>query len=763
MHLFDRKFQDLLRGRTVLEKWIIIFAAVLSCAFLVLAVMKIRGIGIFAVKSTTCTSDECLISASTITRSMNVAVEPCDDFYEFACGKYIEELEPDKPTNWFNEKTKNISEEITKILEEMDRTKDLRSLKKARRLYKSCLDTDTLNDIGYEPVFKILDMVGLPRKFPDFTAARYVNGVRFNVARTLGLIQRYLGMDIMVQLSMEANPKNNLTTMTVGPVSAYTSKLPEPLYDYHRPKKIGQQRPFDIRTIFDDEEFNKKIAMAKVEYMMKIIISMFPEELFNTTALARFCVIVLTFEANLLKKDVDYEKKGEEFTTGGLRDYMYSNTTDTFGDNLFDWQSFVDHFTTDTNVTWTMSDTILVRNPEYFLELQSKLIDTPLEEIQQFLWWRVVESLAIHTTTTMIQLREKFFDVILPSPKRLTRQEFCTTVTKSILKYPVAYEFYSRHDLKDTTKKVFEMISQLQYVFKNMISESDWMDEETKRAIFIKLDALKVGVGYPKIFETPDLLDKQFDYVKIIENEYLQTIVNINVEELIMTLDQLGKPENNAPKQIMTDPLEVNAFYNRLENSINIPAGILRVPFFNKGVDVVNYGAIGSIIGHEITHGFDIEGKNYDSHGHKSPQWTLNAEREYLFRALCFVNQYDKFKIGSNIQLNGTHTLGENMADNVGLKQSWKAYKSNNIGEGFHLPGLTEYSNDQLFFLSYANVWCRKPNKKNDEQITYIINDEHSPSTARVLGSLRNSPEFSEAWKCPAGSPMNPSYKCSMW
>uniref|UniRef100_A0A2S2NAI4 Neprilysin n=1 Tax=Schizaphis graminum TaxID=13262 RepID=A0A2S2NAI4_SCHGA len=618
MHLFDRKFQDLLRGRTVLEKWIIIFAAVLSCAFLVLAVMKIRGSGIFAAKITTCTSDECLISASTITRSMNVAVEPCDDFYEFACGKYIEELEPDKPTNWFNEKTKNISEEITEILEEMDRANDLRSLKKARRLYKSCLDTDTLNHIEYEPVFKILDMVGLPRKFPDFTAERYVNGVRFNVARTLGLIQRYLGMDIMVQLSMEVNPKNNLTTMTVGPVSAYSSKLPEPLYDYHRPKKIGQQRPFDIHTIFDDNELNKRLAMAKVEYMMKIIMSMFPNEVFDTNTLARLCVVVLTFEANLLKKDVDYEKKGEEFTTGGLRDYMYSNTTDTFGDNLFDWQSFVDHFTMDTNATWTMSDTILVRNPEYFLELQSKLIDTPLEEIQQFLWWRIVESLAIHTTNTMTQLRDKFFDEILPLPKKLTRQEFCTTVTKSILKYPIAYEFYSRHDLKDTTKKVFKMISQLQYVFKNMISESDWMDEKTKRAIFLKLDALKIGVGYPTIFETPDLLDKKFDYVKIIENEYLQTIVNIKAEEQLMTLDQLGKPETAAAKQIMTDPLEVNAFYNRLENSINIPAGILRVPFFNKGVDVVNYGAIGSIIGHEITHGFDIEGRRTYRNGRSS-------------------------------------------------------------------------------------------------------------------------------------------------
>jgi len=694
---------------------------------------------------------------------MNVDVEPCDDFYEFACGNYIEELEPNKPTNWFNERTKNIFDEITKILEETDHTNDLRCIKKARSLYRMCLDTDKLDKLVYEPVFKILDKVGLPRKFPNFTATRYVNGVRFNVARTLGLIQRYLGMDIMVQLSLETNPKNNITTMAVGPVSSYSSKLPEPLYEYHHPKTFGQQRPFNIHTVFEEEEYNKKIIMAKVEYMLKIIILMFPEEFFNTSALAKFCVELLSFESNLLKKNVDYDKKGEEFTTVGLRDYMYSNTTDTFGDNLFDWQSYVDHVTEDTNSTWTMNDIILVRNPEYFLELQSKLIDTSLVEIQQFLWWRVVEYLTIHTTSIMTKVREQFLDVLLPVPKRLTRQEFCTSVTKSILKYPIAYEFYSRHDLKNTTKKVFEMINQLQYVFKNMISESDWTDEETKRTILLKLDALKVEVGYPKIFEMPDQLDKKFDYVKIIENEYLQTILNINADEFVMALNQLGKLETTAARQIITDPLEVNAFYNRLDNSINIPAGILQVPFFNKGVDVVNYGAIGSIIGHEITHGFDIEGKNYDSHGNKARQWTLEAEREYLLRALCFVKQYDKFKIGSKYQLNGTHTLGENMADNVGLKQSWKAYKSNNIGEGFDLPGLIDYSNDQIFFLSYANVWCRKQNKKNDEHVEYVVHDEHSPSIARVLGSLRNSPEFSKAWKCPAGSPMNPTQKCSMW
>ncbi|KAE9537471.1 hypothetical protein AGLY_006494 [Aphis glycines] len=206
-------------------------------------------------------------------------------------------------------------------------------------------------------------------------------------------------------------------------------------------------------------------------------------------------------------------------------------------------------------------------------------------------------------------------------------------------------------------------------------------------------------------------------------------------------------------------------FYSMFTNRCHtdIPAGILQTPFFYKGNDVVNYGAIGTVIGHEITHGFDIEGKNYDIHGHKVPQWTPDSERQYLLRALCFVNQYDNFKLSLYTQVNGTRTLGENMADNVGLKQSWKAYKSNKIGQRFHLPGLTKYTNDQLFFLSYANLWCRVPTTKNDEQIQGILQDEHSPSLVRVIGSLRNSLDFAKVWNCPAGSPMNPTQKCTMW
>ncbi|KAE9537310.1 hypothetical protein AGLY_006333 [Aphis glycines] len=544
MHLFDRKLQDLFRERTVLEKWIIFFACLLTCTFFVLAIMRVRGDGIFAEKNVTCASDECLVAASSIMKSINLDVNPCDNFYEFACGKWQQnhQGQSEIPTNWFVEKSKNITKEVTKILENNDSPNDLRSVREARRLYRSCMDIRTINSVEYEPVFVFLEKVGLPRQFPDFTTATYLNGTSFNVARTLALIQRYLGVDILLQLGVDVNPSTNLTAITISPVTSYSSPLPEPLYDYHNQEKFGYQRPFDIHRLFDPEEFKERIARAKLEYMVKVIITLFPSELFNSAIVLQNCVKVLALEIKLLNNNIDYEIKPEEFRTGDLMKYMYSNSSDPLDDRLFDWQSFIDHFTTESNVQWTMDDIVLVRQKEYLLELQWVLTDTPLEDIQRLIWWRVVESLVLHTTSLMVDMKSSYFESIIQFERRLTRQEFCTSVTKSILKFPIAYEFYTRHDLKDTIAKVFEMVSQLQEELKNMISESDWTDNETKETMLSKLDALRIGIGYPKIFETPYLLDQKYSYVNIMVFEYLQSILNIKTAEVGQILEQLGQP-----------------------------------------------------------------------------------------------------------------------------------------------------------------------------------------------------------------------------
>lgn len=176
----------------------------------------------------------------------------------------------------------------------------------------------------------------------------------------------------------------------------------------------------------------------------------------------------------------------------------------------------------------------------------------------------------------------------------------------------------------------------------------------------------------------------------------------------------------------------------------------------------MNYGAIGAILGHELTHGFDIEGKEYDKKGLRNSWWRPEVTKEYFDRAQCFVRQYDKYNVTATQRVNGSFTLAENIADNGGIREAFLGYRRYTARHGAEpaLPGLNQYSHEQLFFLSFANVWCHN----SDSQFDVLqLRDSHSPARFRVIGALSNFPAFAETWSCPAGTPMNPESKCIIW
>ncbi|CAB3388789.1 Hypothetical predicted protein [Cloeon dipterum] len=224
--------------------------------------------------------------------------------------------------------------------------------------------------------------------------------------------------------------------------------------------------------------------------------------------------------------------------------------------------------------------------------------------------------------------------------------------------------------------------------------------------------------------------------------------------------------------------IEVNAFYVPKHVSIYLPAGILQAPFTGNGLASLNYGAIGAIIGHEFTHGFDKTGQKYDKNGKLNNWWSNETKENFNERVQCMIDQYSKFhfpELGPNVTLDGKKTINENIADNGGMREALIAYdlfKLRQVGnekkgtEDLHdlqpdLPGLTNYTHKQLFFLGYANMWCQNP---SPSILKLLLKwDVHSPGRVRVLGTLSNTKEFAEAWNCPAGSKMNPADKCVVW
>uniref|UniRef100_A0A182UDR1 Peptidase M13 C-terminal domain-containing protein n=1 Tax=Anopheles melas TaxID=34690 RepID=A0A182UDR1_9DIPT len=243
---------------------------------------------------------------------------------------------------------------------------------------------------------------------------------------------------------------------------------------------------------------------------------------------------------------------------------------------------------------------------------------------------------------------------------------------------------------------------------------------------------------------------------------FLENILSILRWEAERNLQLLRKPVDK--NKWATEPAVVNAFYNPNKNDIVFPAGILQPLFYSQNFPKsLNYGGIGVVIGHEITHGFDDKGRQFDKDGNMMQWWNNATIKTFRERAQCIIDQYSRYKIDEvGLYMDGRMTQGENIADNGGLKQSYRAYRKwvSQHGSEPDLPGLN-MTHDQLFFLNYAQIWCGS--MRPEDALTKIRSSVHSPGIIRVIGPLSNSRDFAEAYRCPLGSPMNPVSKCSVW
>ncbi|KAG4098305.1 Metalloproteases [Neocallimastix lanati (nom. inval.)] len=339
---------------------------------------------------------------------------------------------------------------------------------------------------------------------------------------------------------------------------------------------------------------------------------------------------------------------------------------------------------------------------------------------------------------------------------------------KAVARYFVLNNF--KNDKKNFTEKVLTYIKQSMY---NRIPQIEWLDDETIEYAYKKLNSITEIIGYSEKFIDPEYLFKDFEGLEMTD-DYITNSLNVKrftLKKVFKILDL-----NNNEIDFGYNAEDVNAYYSLYKNSIFIPAGILQPPFFDQGLpDYINYGGIGSVVGHELTHAFDNDGKDYDINGNKSQWWTDNDIEEFEDNAQCFVNQYEKYSIknknGKVYYVLGENTLGENLADNGGLArayESWKlslkedpeqVKKANQL-----LPGLSSYTMDQLFFITYGQLWCDIEENKEAFVTEYLmLLDVHSPNSARVRGVISNSKEFAKAFNCPAETSMNPKNKCQLW
>ena len=282
------------------------------------------------------------------------------------------------------------------------------------------------------------------------------------------------------------------------------------------------------------------------------------------------------------------------------------------------------------------------------------------------------------------------------------------------------------------------------------IESLDWMSAKTKREAMTKLAAIVNKIGYPEH-------GRDYATAEVVRGDLVGDVERLNQYEFRRRMNKVGKPVDRTEWDM--SPPTVNADYDPQRNDINFPAGILQPPFFSrKWDDASNYGAIGSVIGHELTHGFDDEGRQFDPQGNLRDWWTPEDAKRFEERAACLVSEYGNFSPVPDVKLNGKLTLGENTADNGGVRLALMALHQASGGKHDRAGG---YTTDQRFFLSYAQVWCQ--NVTEEASRLRAATDPHSPGKYRVNGTLANMPEFGKAFSCKANQPMTSAPACRVW
>uniref|UniRef100_A0A8B9UGZ3 Endothelin-converting enzyme 1 n=1 Tax=Anas zonorhyncha TaxID=75864 RepID=A0A8B9UGZ3_9AVES len=407
------------------------------------------------------------------------------------------------------------------------------------------------------------------------------------------------------------------------------------------------------------------------------------------------------------------------------------------------------------------SEPIVVYAKEYLEQVSDLILATDKCLLNNYMIWNLVRKTSPFLDQRFQDAEEKFMEAMYGTKKTcLPRWKFCISDTDNNLGFALGAMFVKATFAEDSKQVAEEMIAEIKTAFEESLETLQWMDEETRKSAKEKADAIYNMIGYPKFIMDPKELDKVFNDYEAVSDLYFENVMQFYNFSARVTADQLRKPPNRD--QWSMTPPTVNAYYSPTKNEIVFPAGILQAPFYTRASPKsLNFGGIGVVVGHELTHAFDDQGREYDKDGNLRPWWKNSSVEAFKRKTECMVEQYSNYTINGEA-VNGKHTLGENIADNGGLKAAYRAYQNwlKKNGEEETLPtlGLT---NHQLFFVGFAQVWCsvRTPESSHEGLIT----DPHSPSRFRVIGTVSNSQEFAKHFSCPVGSPMNPLKKCEVW
>lgn len=644
--------------------------------------------------------------------AIDKTADPCTDFYQYACGNWLKNNPiPSDQSRWgrFTELHERNLKILRQLAEESEAATGASALnQKVGDFYGSCIAEDEVEQQGTKPIQ------------PELKNIAAINSNKALVKEVARL--QNVGAGAFFEFGSSPDPDN--AKMEMAGIDQGGLGLPE--RDYY----------------FRKDAHSVELRRKYVAHVAKMF------ELIGVTAAdaRKKADTIMQIETDLAQGSLDVvQRRDPKKLVHKYKEAQLAGLSPNF-----DLKQYF------TDLDAPSFAVINIATPDFMKAMSQVITKYKFDGVKDYLTYHYLTASASALPKAFVDENFDFYGKTLTGVKELKpRWKRCVQMTDRELGEALGKKFVEKTFGEQGKARTLEMVNEIEHEMAKDIEAVSWMSPETKKQALIKLKGVTNKIGYP---------DKWRDYstVNIVRADYLGNIERANEFENKRDLKKIGKPVDKAEWE-MTPPT-VNAYYDPTENNINFPAGILQPPFYsNKADSAVNYGGIGAVVGHELTHGFDDEGRQFDANGNLRDWWQKQDEEAFNKLADCVVKEYSSFEPLPGININGKLTLGENTADNGGMRLAYMALEDSLAKHTETKQKEDGYTTQQRFFLGYGQVWCVNQRPEMEEML--VKTDPHSPGKYRVNGTVKNMESFTQAWGCKPDQAMfaAPGKSCRVW
>jgi putative endopeptidase len=647
--------------------------------------------------------------------SIDKTADPCTNFYQYACGNWIKNNPiPSDQVRWtrFNEVAERNNYLLYSDLKSAADAPKTPLQKKYGDYFAACMNVDLVDKLGAKPIEPELAVI---EKLSD---KKQLAALNLDLEKQFGDIRLF---NIGVQQDQVDSSKQILST--------YQGGLSLPDRDYY----------------LTQDDRSKELRAQYVEHVAKMFVLLGDSPQKAATEAADVMRIETALATGSMAR-VEMRDPAKRYHIMTVAELSALSPD-------YNWKQFLD------GMDLKKAATLNVSSPSYVKAVNAELEAEDLSAIKTYLRWHVLHDTAPYLAKPFEEENFAFFNKTLQGQKeQQPRWKRCTRLTDAALGEAVGQDWVRQNFPPEAKANMEKLIAALEKALGEDIQSLDWMSDTTKKEAKAKLGTITQKIGYPENW-------RDYSTLAVKRDDLIGNLSRNDIFEVKRNLGKLGKPVD--PKEWGMTPPTVNAYYNPPQNNINFPAGILQPPYYSNSMDpAVNFGGIGVIIGHEMTHGFDDQGSKYDLHGNVRTWFTPEDLKQFQAKTGCIADEYSGFEVAPGQKLNGRLTLGENTADNGGIRIAFQALQETLANDPKALSGYSDgkkdgYTPEQRFFIGFGQIWCSNQTEQNARVLAKT--DPHSTGEWRTNGTVQNFDQFGKAFGCKVGQPMMPTNSCRVW